>query len=96
MLFLGYFNFVEELNNSRIYCFIIIIVNTEVEEFLFQEIEEESNVTAEYRLYKSDGLYNIDVLFFEPVCQTELRDYLKVLDKVFSENSIGILGILTH
>lgn len=88
--------FVQELNNSRMYCYIILKVSTEVDEYLFERIEEESGIGAEYEQYMEDGLPHIEINFLEAICQRDLRIYLEVLDKLFLEDGIGIYGILTH
>ena len=88
--------FADELDNSRVYCFIVLKVNRAVEDYIMEEIEENIGFGAEYKFYESDGFDCVEVVFFDPVCQKDLREYLKVLDQFFSENGIGIYGIFTH
>ena len=88
--------FVDELNNSRMYCYIVLKVNKEVKDCIMEEIEENIGFGAEYNFYESDGFDCVEVDFLEPVCQKDLREYLKVVDQFFSENGIGIFGIFTH
>ncbi len=88
--------FVDELDNSRVYCFIILKVSREVEAYIMEEIEDNIGFGAEYSFYESDGVDCVEVDFLDPVCQKDLREYLKVVDQFFSENGIGIFGIFTH
>lgn len=88
--------FVDELDNSRVYCFIILKVSREVEAYIMEEIEDNIGFGAEYSFYESDGVDCVEVDFLDPICQKDLREYLKVVDQFFSENGIGIFGIFTH
>ncbi len=88
--------FVDELDNSRVYCFIILKVSREVEAYIMEEIEDNIGFGAEYSFYELDGVDCVEVDFLDPVCQKDLREYLKVVDQFFSENGIGIFGIFTH
>lgn len=89
--------FINELDKSRMFCYIILVVSEEVEGYIMDEIYEETGIGTEHENYSKPGeLNHISIDFCEPLCQCELKEYLVGLDKIFSNYDIGIYSITSH
>lgn len=87
--------FNDELDNSRMFCYISLKLSEDIDEDYLAEIS--SNIFAEWDDYKDEsGITNVNFNFYEPIVQNELKEYLKYIDEEFSENNIGIFGITSH
>lgn len=87
--------FIDELDESRVYCYIDLQLTTEIENEYLQELSD--NVIAECTTYYDEqDFFHVSFNFLYPIAQCELKMYLKYLDREFMENKIGILSITSH
>lgn len=87
--------FTDELERSRVYCYISLQLTTDIDNDYLEEISH--NIYAECEKYEDEnGFTNININFIEPITQGTLREYLEYIDSEFSQNDIGILRITSH
>lgn len=87
--------FLEELEDSRVYCYISMTLKREIDEDFLFEIAD--NINAEEETYIDEqGFFNVSFDFLEPITQYTLREYLKYINEQFWQNNIGILSIRSH
>lgn len=90
--------FIEELDDSRMYWFVDLKVMENTDDSTLYEIVDDviDSVGVESEVYKGSPFKCLHIQFFEPICQSDFRDYLREINKEFVEYGIGIYGILTH
>lgn len=87
--------FIDELERSRVYCYISLQLATDIDNDYLEEISHD--IYAECEKYEDEnGFTNINFNFMEPITQGDLRECLEYIDSEFSQNDIGILRITSH
>lgn len=98
--------FIDALDNSREYCYILFKLAVPLTESLaerfYSELEDEIYIELGWTVtvgeVNDDGLLHCVIFNFEdgPVPQWRIKELLHTADTVFSEKGIGILGVYTH
>lgn len=88
--------FINELDNSKLFCYIILNIRGDIDDEILTEVENQTSIAGEYKIYQEKGFDYISIYFMDPLCQREMKEYLKGIDEVFANNGIGIYGIYSH
>ena len=87
--------FIDELDNSRFYCYISMQLTQEIDEDLARDIAD--HTYSEEEIYTDEqGFTNLNLNFEEPIAQVDLKEYLVYIDQRLSGENIGILRITSH
>lgn len=88
-------NFIDELDDSRVYCYILLQLTKEVENDSLQELAD--SIFAEYdAFWDKQKIFCVSFNFYYPITQYDLKCYLKCLNESFAEENVGILSIVSH